>query len=129
MVLDSVATAPNPADRLPDDLLGSFRHYLDEWEQAANRAPQFRWEAQIEGETAEYLVHAFYRIVTRLAEEAERRGWSLMPEEADEFYTALVRAVVSGLGDEGPSAAEFAGHLRHFWPGVAVDDAPRLPGT
>jgi hypothetical protein len=102
-VLSWVAYAHATLDRnegeLPEDVITGFRAML----------------------VVEYLVHAFYRIAQRLADEAELRGHPLAPADSDEFYWALVRSLLSALTDGGGSAGEFAEHLRAFWPGLTPD--------
>jgi hypothetical protein len=104
-------------ETLPADLRAGFEVYLDEWEAAA-RGGELRWEAEIAPEVVEYMVHGFYRVATRLAEEGERRGGRASPPEGDEFYHALVAALLEAMASEGAAAQEFAEHLREFWPGL-----------
>lgn len=103
------------------ELLDAFHGYLDEWERIATKGPVFSWKTSLEAEMAEYLLHGFHRVVERLAKEAEARGASLTPPDAEAFYVALVQALLDGLTEEGPVGAEFAGYLRSFWPGLPVD--------
>lgn len=105
------------AEELPAALRQAFAAYLDEWEDAA-RGDRFRWEAEVDPEVLEYLVHGFYRVVTHLAEEAGRRGVDQQPREGDAFYRCLVDAVLEALSRSGPGRAAFAEELRSFWPGM-----------
>jgi hypothetical protein len=105
-------------DELGPELVDSFRQFLAEWERIARRGGEFRWSIDIETDVAEYLVHAFHRIVTRLDDAASARGSALMPPEAQPFYAALVSGLLDGFTTEGETAAEFAEHLREFWPGL-----------
>jgi hypothetical protein len=105
------------AETLPDDVRAGFEAYLAEWETAI-RGQELRWEADVDSELVEYLVHGFYRVATRLAEESERRGGRLSPPEGDLFYRALVNALLDAMAAEGAAAAEFAEQLREFWPGL-----------
>jgi hypothetical protein len=105
------------AETLPEDLVAGFDGYLTQWEKAA-RGAELRWESEVDPELVEYLVHGFYRVATRLAEESERRGGRVSPPEGDAFYRALVHALLDAMSAEGAAAAEFADQLREFWPGL-----------
>lgn len=105
-------------ETLPDDVRQDFVAYLDTWEQAASRGPEMRWSAEIDPAKAEYLVHGFYRVASRLAEEADRRGARQAPVEGDAFYRSLVNALLDAMSAEGGSVAQFADELRPFWPGL-----------
>jgi hypothetical protein len=109
------------AETLPDDVRAGFEAYLSEWE-AAISGPELRWEAEVDPELVEYLVHGFYRVATRLAEESERRGGRVSPAEGDLFYRGLVHALLDAMAAEGSAAAEFAEQLREFWPGIDDSD-------
>jgi hypothetical protein len=120
-----VTPRAHDAETLNDEIRHAFESYLTEWDKAAADDPVFRWETEVDGELVEYLVHAFYRVAVRLSEEAERRGGRLAPPEGDIFYAALVRALLDAMEAETVAAAEFAGHLRAFWPGVAAEELTR----
>lgn len=115
VLVDDVATV---ADDVPFDAVASFARYLVEWRAIASTEPQFSWSADIPGEVAEYLVLAFYRVVRRLNKTAEDRGEVLAPPEGEAFYNSLVDRLLRALAAEGPGSAEFADHLRSFWPGM-----------
>jgi hypothetical protein len=104
------------AETLPDDVRDGFEGYLAEWEAAA-RGEQLRWESEVDVELLEYLVHAFYRVATRLAEEAERRCSRASPPEGEAFYRCLVSGLLDALSSAGNGHASFADELRPFWPG------------
>jgi hypothetical protein len=108
---------PHDNETLPEDLRRGFAAYLDDWEAAA-QGEEMRWEADVDPELVEYLVHGFYRVASRLAEERERRGGRVSPPEGDEFYRALVAALLDAMASGGPAARGFAEHLRDFWPGL-----------
>jgi hypothetical protein len=116
------ARRAHDAETLPDEVRDGFERYLTEWEKAASEDASFRWSTEVDPELVEYLVHAFYRVAVRLSEEAERRGGKLAPPGGDVFYTALVRALLGAIAKENPAAAEFAEHLRAFWPGVVAEE-------
>jgi hypothetical protein len=107
--------------RMPDDVVTAFLAILDEWTELAEQSAKFRWSTEVPVDVAEYLVHAFYRIAQRLADEAELRGYNLLPAESDEFNWTLVRSLLDALSKGGGSAGEFAEHLRSFWPGLPPD--------
>ncbi len=110
--------APPLGDDIPADATHSFMSYIADWHAAAQRDPEFHWEADVPSEVAEYLVLAFSRIVQRLADAAAMRGAPLAPPEGQVFYATLVNGLLDALANEGPGAAEFADHLRSFWPGL-----------
>lgn len=116
IVSDPFETPFDPA------VLDAFRSYLDTWEREARRGDEFSWEQDIPAEVAEYQVHAFHQMVSRLAMAAELRGEALQPQEAEPFYQALVAGVIDALLVEGDAAAEYGVHLRSFWPGFADAD-------
>jgi hypothetical protein len=103
---------------LPDDTVTTFEQFLDSWEAASRAEDPVRWSAEIAPDEAEYLSHAFFRIATNLAAQAEDRGYALAPPEGQEFYRELVRAFLDALDTEGHGSQEFAEHLRSFWPGL-----------
>ncbi len=105
-----------PGADVPSDAAASFDRYLDEWGAMAGAGGDVTWSTEVEAELAEYLVYAFYRVAKDVTDEA---GTSLVPEEAAPFYLLLVGAFLDALADEGGSRAEFASHLREFWPGDA----------
>jgi hypothetical protein len=117
-VLDGKVRGIEAGAGLPPDVLADFRRRLREWRRLAADGTAFRWEAEVAGDQAEYLIHAFYRLARRLDAAAVERGLA-GPDEAQPFYRLLVGALLDGLADEGTGAAEFADHLRSFWPGGA----------
>ncbi len=117
-VLDGKVHGIEPGAGLPPDVLDAFRRRLQEWRRLAAAGPAFLWEADVPGDQAEYLVHAFYRLARRL-DIAAADGAPAAPEQAEPFYRLLVGALLDGLAADGTGAAEFADHLRSFWPGGA----------
>lgn len=99
--------------------LDAFTRYLDEWSTVAKGGDPFRWSADLDPATVEYLIHAWFVIANRLAAGAERRGVALSPPEGEAFYQAVVNAILDALEAEGRSTAQFSDHLRSFWPGLA----------
>lgn len=101
------------------EVVRAFRSYLEEWEVIAARDREFKWSRDVDPDTVQYLVHAFYRVVQRLALAAEERGTRLMPPEAEAFNVSLVTGLLDSLEAEGQSMASFAEELRGFWPGLS----------
>ncbi len=104
-------------ETLPEDVRDGFLFFLDRWEAAAG-GEELRWSADVDPGTVEYLVHGFYRVASRLAEEAERPGSIPLPDGGEVFYRSLVNAVLDAMSAEGGPVAEFADQLRPFWPGL-----------
>jgi hypothetical protein len=118
-VLEGYGLEDEPLDdEFGADVLASFRGYLDSWARVAKRGGEFKWEAEVDLEELEYLVHTFYRVAGRADAAAEARGHRLMPPEADAFYASLVVGLLVALEHAGTPAAEFAEELRQFWPGI-----------
>lgn len=114
----------HPHDRgaaLPEEVIAGFEAFLDEWEDLASADTEFVWIADVEAERVEFLAHAWAGIVSDLAEQAEVRGFPLAPPEGDEFYQALVAALLDALAYEGRSMMEFSEQLRDGWPGLKAD--------
>ncbi len=110
--------ASGGGEGLSPDVVEGFRWYLLEWRRLAERGPEFHWEAEVSSEVAEYLMLPFFRTAERLSAIAERRHRSAAPPQSAAFYVLLVQAVLDALDQEGPAQAEFADHLRSFWPGL-----------
>jgi len=104
-----------PGADVPSDAAASFDTYLDDWEALAAAGGDVTWATDLEAELAEYLVYAFYRVAKDVNEEAGKAA--VVPDEAAPFYWLLVGALLDALAAEGGSRAEFAAHLREFWPG------------
>lgn len=118
LVLDGKVRGIEAGAGLPPDVLVAFRRRLEEWRRLAAVGPAFLWETDVPGDQAEYLVHAFYRLARRLEVAAVDHG-PAGPDEGEPFYRLLVGALLDGLAADGTGAAEFADHLRSFWPGGA----------
>jgi hypothetical protein len=114
-VRDNAEDFPPPVDL---QALDAFERYLSGWQAAAATCESFRWAEDVDPETVEYLLHAWFLIASRLAAGAERRGLTLSPPEGDAFYQAIVTAVLDALEAEGRGPAHFSTHLRSFWPGL-----------
>jgi hypothetical protein len=115
---DTAEDFPPPVDIA---VLDAFERYLVEWEAHARTSEVFRWSADIDAESVEYLLHAWFVLAQRQAAAAKRRGVALAPVEGAPFYQSVVTAVLDALEGEGRGPAQFSAHLRSFWPGL---DAP-----
>jgi hypothetical protein len=107
------------ADHVPADVFGQFGSYLRDWRPLAESRADFVWSADVEPEVAEYLVHAFFKLSWRQVRAAG--GGTGMPQEAVVFNAHLVDRMLSSLSGEGHAEAEFAEHLRSFWPGLDAE--------
>jgi hypothetical protein len=103
---------------LPEDTVTTFVQYLDAWEEAAVGVDEVRWAADVPAAEAEYLSHAFFRVVSNLAARADERGYTMAPPESEAFYRSLVQGFLVALDAEGHGSQEFSEHLRSFWPGL-----------
>jgi hypothetical protein len=95
-----------------------FEGFLDEWATLARHGGDVVWVADVVPEQVEFLTHAFYRLAAHLADQAERRGYPAAPPEGDEFYQALVAAIIDALGQQDRATGEFSEQLRQAWPGL-----------
>lgn len=117
-VLETVASEPGgPGVWLPADAVAGFESYLAAWSSEAEAANPFVWEGDIPQEEAEYLFHAFFRVATHLATQAESAG-AQAPDDSEPFYRTLVSGLLHALDQEGDATSEFSQHLRAFWPGL-----------
>ena len=103
-------------DHVPDDVYDLFAGYLRDWRPIAESTEVFTWSLEVEPEVAEYLVHAFFKLSWRTTRSSKER--SHMPAEAAVFNRHLVKRMLAALSGEGTAEAEFAEHLRSFWPGL-----------
>lgn len=107
-----------PGAGVPSDAASSFDAYFAEWADIASRAEpddDVMWRGEAEPEVVEYLVYSFFRLAQEVDEASGDDG--VVPADASPFYRLLVGALLSALEDEAGSRAEFAAHLREFWPG------------
>lgn len=121
-VLAQALTHPGtPGETLPPEAVERFEHYLDAWEDVAALDTEFVWIDDVDPEEIEFLAHTWFGLARDLAEEAEQRGYPLAPPEGDEFYQALLTALLDALTAEGRSMREFSEMLRAQWPGLKDD--------
>lgn len=105
-----------PGAGVPSDAASSFDTYIEEWSAlASSGAGDVTWTGQAEPEVVEYLVYAFFRLAQEVDEATGRVG--VVPVAAAPFYRLLVGALLTALEGDVDSRAEFAAHLREFWPG------------
>ena len=105
-------------DYVPAEVYDQFAGYLQDWRPIAESTDEFHWMLDIEPEVAEYLVHTFFKLSWRQAR-ADDHGLR-MSSSAVVFNRHLVKRMLGSLSSEGPAEAEFAEHLRSFWPGLDV---------
>jgi hypothetical protein len=90
--------------------------YVQRWMPCTDSLPEtIRWQAEVDPDELEYLVHAFFSLDTQLPEEV-RRGVPEAPDESRTFYLVLVRALLHALETQSPSRAAFVAQLRSSWP-------------
>jgi hypothetical protein len=119
IVTEAATSGSDLGEGVDRDVLTAFARYLDEWEQVAGRADEFKWETELDVDVAEYHVLGFFRLARRMTDRFEATGRRTMPAEAGPFYRALVGAVLEALRHEGAAPAEFSDQLAGLWPGVA----------
>lgn len=110
-----VLHGPGPGADVPSDAASAFDGYLDEWSDLVATGGQVTWAAEADPEVVEYLVYSFFRVAKEV-NAAHGGGAALVPDPAAPFYWMLVGALLDALAEEGGSRAEFADHLREFWP-------------
>ncbi|MGI8936684.1 MAG: hypothetical protein ACR2JF_00460 [Iamia sp.] len=108
--------AAGPGADVPSDAAQAFDGYLAEWADLGQQGSEdVTWSTSADPEVVEYLVYSFFRLTKQINEAAGRQ--SVVPEAAGPFYWLLVGGLLDALEVEGGSRAEFAAHLREFWPG------------
>ncbi len=108
-------------------VLDRFDAWVNEWEQAAADGGKFVWSAELDPEIVEHTFYAFFLVVQKINDTFGTDG---PPGDVDlrrPFRLALTRAVLDALEVEGDSFAEFARHLREYWPDDDFED--RTPRT
>jgi hypothetical protein len=112
-----VLDAP-PGRALSGDVQQEFRRYLGEWAVAAELGGALRWSYDTSCDEVEYLIHAFYRLVTEVQSHLVTRELPRFPAQAEEFYRSLVRALLEAVAAESATCATWADDLGAFWPGI-----------
>lgn len=100
----------------PPLLLGAGG-YLHQWKRSNLSARgAFRWQAEVDPDHLEYLVHGLLRLDAQMALEVEGAGQPPAPDEGRDFYLVLVRDLLHALEMEGTGRAAFVDQLRCSWP-------------
>ncbi len=108
--------AEGPGADVPSDAAAAFEGYIDEWATLAEGDDEdVIWTASAEPEVVEYLVYSFFRLTKEINDAAGKA--QVVPDAAAPFYWMLVSGLLGALEGEAGSRAEFAAHLREFWPG------------
>lgn len=124
---DAVAERDGPP-LIDRDLARRLGGLLDSWEVTARLGPVLALSFEVPPDDVEFLAHAFQRISDRWTTAADRRGFDVAPSEGDEFYVALVEAVITGMENAGDvSGVEFGAALRSTWPRVDRLERPPDP--
>ena len=93
--------------------------YLQQWMPCTGNLPRtLRWQADVDPDELEYLVHAFFNLDTQLSKEVEA-AVPHAPQEGRTFYLVLVRALLHALETQSPGRAAFVTQLRSAWPVAA----------
>ena len=93
--------------------------YLQRWMPCTGRLPKtLRWQADVDPDELEYLVHAFFKLDTQLSKQVGA-GVPAAPRESRTFYVVLVRALLHALEAQSPARAAFVAQLRSSWPVAA----------
>ncbi|HUR22678.1 MAG TPA: hypothetical protein VMZ73_02280 [Acidimicrobiales bacterium] len=119
-VFGELRNEPPTRVSLPAAVFDDIGGYLEQWMPHTRVVDRpFRWQAEIDPDKLEYLVHALFKLDTRLLAEAQRGERPGSPEEGRLFYLVLVRALLHALEVESPTRAAFVDQLRSSWP-IAV---------
>ena len=93
--------------------------YLQRWMPCTGSLPKtLRWQADVDPDELEYLVHAFFKLDTQLSMQVGARVPDA-PQESRTFYVVLVRALLHALEAQSPARAAFVSQLRSSWPVAA----------
>lgn len=110
---------PERAGMITPEVEVQMTTLLDSWEEAARHGPTLCLAFDIPHDEAEFLVHAFLRLADQWTVAADRRGFDISPPEGDDFYAALVDAVIAAMQQaEDVSGTEYGETLRTIWPRV-----------
>lgn len=100
-----------------DVSVDAIDNFLDQWKPRTRIIDDaFRWEADVDPDELEYLVHAFFNLDARLLAEVDQGARPGAPDEGRVFYLVLVRALLHALETESPGRAAFVDQLRWSWP-------------
>jgi len=116
---DQLRTEPVSSEWITDDALDDVGRCLEQWKPTVPDGDDFRWQAEIDPERLEYLVHAFFRLDRQLSADVLAGERPEAPHEGRPFYVVLVRDLLRALAMESPGRAAFAERLRSAWPTAA----------
>ena len=109
------ASGPSPSPAVFVDAAS----YLQRWMPCTGSLPKtLRWQADVDPDELEYLVHAFFKLDTQLSNQVGA-GVPHAPRESRTFYVVLVRALLHALETQSPARAAFVAQLRSCWPVAA----------
>ena len=90
--------------------------YLQRWMPWTGGLPRtLRWQADVDPDELEYLVHALFNLDRQLSSEVGA-GVPNAPKESRTFYLMLVRALLHAIESQSPGRAAFVDQLRSSWP-------------
>lgn len=93
--------------------------YLQRWMPCNGSLPRtMRWQADVDPDELEYLLHAFFNLDTQLSKEVGA-GVPDAPQEGRTFYLVLVGALLHALETQSAGRAAFVAQLRSSWPVAA----------
>lgn len=123
--LTEVLAEPERAGVITPEVEAQMSGLLDSWEAAAQQGPMLSLDFEIPHDEAEYLVHAFLRLADRWTAAADERGFDISPPESDDFYAALVDAVIVAMQQaEDVSGSEYGETLQTIWPRIERLEKP-----
>jgi len=108
-------------------VLDMFDQWVDEWESGAQADDPFSWRIDLDPEVIEHTFYAFFLVVQKITDTYGDEGPPGDVQMRRPFRLALTRGVLDALEAEGDSTAEFARHLREYWPDSDFED--RSPTT
>ncbi|MGI8631277.1 MAG: hypothetical protein ACR2NA_01850 [Solirubrobacterales bacterium] len=119
-VYDDLGNRPTSTLLAPTGLSVDVVSYLHRWTSHAGGVGKiYRWQAEVEPDELEYLVHAFCSLDAQMSAEGVAGEQPPVPEEGRAFYLVLVGALLHALETESRSRAAFVDQLRSCWPSAA----------
>lgn len=123
--VDAAAADSDDPALIDPEVAARLHRLLEGWAQQARQADVLALSFEVPPDDTEFLAHAFLRISDRWTSAADERGFDVSPSEGDEFYNALVEAVIVALEHaEDDSGVEFGEALRSNWPRFDRLDPP-----
>ncbi|HMR96593.1 MAG TPA: hypothetical protein PKE05_13730 [Microthrixaceae bacterium] len=125
--VDAAAAESDDPALIDPEVAARLHELLEGWAQQARQTDVLALSFEVPPDDTEFLAHAFLRISDRWTSAADERGFDISPSEGDEFYNALVEAVIVGLEHaEDVSGVEFGEALRSTWPRFDRLDPPSV---